>query len=169
MVSHCDMTNYTLLFWQHIIRPHAITWTIIEYTTQRPIGWAVLRSSIHDASTAEVSIFLRRARRSERGTECIHHINPLLFEHLGYRTHEFRAGTLKECTGPSGGQLGMSLIGVLSRQLKDVPRSKESDLYVLTKEQWPAVMAAVRALLDATKAGNSTRMPGLAGHYALLK
>lgn len=41
--------------------------------------------------------------------------------------------------------MGYTLIGVLSRQLQDEARTKESDLYVLTRRQWSHVYAAVKA------------------------
>ena len=127
------------------------TWTVVDKATLRMLGWATLTASSADPQVAECALFLPRLPRSERGTECIHYIGAVVFEELDFQRLEFRAGTLAESWGPGGGWQGITIIGVLSRQLLDKDRSQESDLYVMTKEQWPAVKAAVKAWLEMKK------------------
>ncbi|KAK5168384.1 uncharacterized protein LTR77_006954 [Saxophila tyrrhenica] len=168
----CNSSNDLrfILEYRHI-RPQSLTWTIVDKPTREPIGWWVMRTNTDDASTTQAASFLRRRERVERGTECVHYMNPFVFDQLGYRKFEIRAGTQQECSGPTGGLQAMTLVGILSRQLQDLSRSQHSDLYVLTREQWPALSEAVQAWLDAKmvcKTQQSTET-SFATHYDLLK
>ena len=139
------------------------TRAIINKSTSEVLGWLIVRSQDpqNATTTAEAAIFLPRALRSERGTESMYYISRVLFGQLGYEKLEFRAGTLTEAWGPGGGQLGRSLIGVLSRQMLDRSRSIESDLYVSTKANWLAVSLAVGAWLDSKVSTNADRALGM--------
>lgn len=137
------------------------TLTILDKPTSRVLGWTELhttsanpdRTFDSDPGTVHAALFLPRPSRSERGTETIHHLGRLIFNELEYATLAFRAGKLDESCGPRGGPMGITLIGVLSRQLRDDRRSGVSDLHVLPRARWPDVYAAVRAWLDSREGG----------------
>ena len=129
--------------------PESAAWTIIDKHSRKAAGWAVLQPSPEDSSSIDCALFLPRLSRSEVGSEAIHCLSCLIFNDLEFEKLEFRAGKLNESSGPQGGPLGITLIGVLSRQLRDDARSINSDLYVLPRQKWPHVYAAVKAWMDA--------------------
>ena len=151
----------------------SMTLTILDKRNDKAIGWTVLQT-VADPSTTTVhcALFLPRLSRSERGTETIHYLGRLLFDspHTNTTTLSFRAGTLSESTGPRGGPMGMSLIGILSRQLRvDGDSSGEKgDLYVLRRKEWPFVREAVAAWLDAREGRAVGGVMGGLGNVGLL-
>ncbi|KAK3073194.1 hypothetical protein LTR53_005433 [Teratosphaeriaceae sp. CCFEE 6253] len=124
-------------------------WSIMDDWGHGVIGWATLTTASAAPDLARCVLFLARLSRSERGTECIHFLGAILFEELDFQRLDFRAGTLVESRGPGGGWQGITIIGVLSRQLLDKDRSQESDVYTMSREQWPAIKSAVRAWLES--------------------
>lgn len=129
--------------------PDSLTLTILDKPTRRSLGWAVLRPAPDEPGVVHESHFLQRASCGERGTEAIHCLARLVFNELEFERLEWRVGKRDPQPGSRGGPTGYTLVDVLTRQLRDAARSRESDLYVLTRRQWPCVYAAFKAWLDS--------------------
>lgn len=122
------------------------TWTIWSQAAQTTRGWILLQPAAHDATIAEITMFLPLSTRWETCIECAHYLNFVLFENMGYEKLEYRMA----CFEDGAGMFGNSIVGALSRHLRDAARSDAgSDLFCLNKAQWATTSAAVRAWLDA--------------------
>ena len=123
-----------------------VTWTVGDIATNTVLGWAILTTTSAAPRLAECALFLPRLQRSERGSECIFYLHLIVFDEMELERLEFRTGALEDSEG-----LGITIIGVLQRQLLDKSRSQDSNLYVITRDQWPVIKKAVMAWLEMKK------------------
>lgn len=128
--------------------PDGAAWTVLDKTAREILGWAAVQPRAEDSTTVECAIFLLQLPRSEQRMDAWFYFSVLLFNDLEFETVEVRAGKLDASSNLSRAG-GITLIGVLARQLRDEGRSIDSDIYVLRRAKWPNVYAAVKAWLDA--------------------
>ncbi|KAK3062105.1 hypothetical protein LTR53_019513, partial [Teratosphaeriaceae sp. CCFEE 6253] len=119
------------------------SYAIVVNETSEPIGWTLMHSFTSAPKSMEAALFLRKHRRSETVFEAMSLIMTVLFEELEYDEAYFRRGLRVEDSVKASEILGSTLIGILRRQMLVKERSRDTDLYRMTRASWPSAKAAV--------------------------
>ncbi|PRY59270.1 RimJ/RimL family protein N-acetyltransferase [Knoellia remsis] len=86
-------------------------------------------------------------RRTRAATEAIHLLMRHAFD-LGYRRFEWKCDSLNEPSQQAARRLGFTYEGRFRNHMVTQGRSRDTDWFSVTSEEWPAVRAAHEAWLD---------------------
>ncbi|KAK5687035.1 hypothetical protein LTS10_001172 [Elasticomyces elasticus] len=105
-----------------------------------------MHSFIATPKSVECALFLPEHQRTEHVFEAMSTIHQVLFEELGYDQSYFRRGALGKDAKRVGELLGTSFPGILRRQML-VEDGASTNLYSMTREQWPSATLAAEGWL----------------------
>ena len=142
-VECVDLESFTRIIWQGWREDDYIPFVTISRASRQPLNWPVLHSNnFAVGGSIKCARFLEDMLRTEQQLEAAYLVMGYIFAELQCDVVSVRQGTL-ESRNPMLRQ--STLLGSFRRSLFVPEQSQISDLYVLTKEQWPAVKAAAEA------------------------
>jgi RimJ/RimL family protein N-acetyltransferase len=117
--------------------------------TPQPAGILCLISTVADSGTTEIGAvtFGPSLQRTPAATEAVHLAAAHVFE-LGYRRLEWKCDTLNEPSRRAALRLGFLHEGMFRNAVVYKGRTRDTDWFSITDEEWPAVAEAHRRWLD---------------------
>ncbi|EMC96742.1 hypothetical protein BAUCODRAFT_488180 [Baudoinia panamericana UAMH 10762] len=152
----------------HSQNPSAIgkAYAVVPHIGGPAIGWIVVRYLESTLQAPFCAVFVSDEHRHDRIAEVFFMMCEYALEQLRHDNIQFRTGGWhQDPTRKSAGDYGMSMTGVLKRQMLIRKGSQVLDLYEVTKTQWPSIKESTEAwwaasVMDANPASEVKKEQG---------
>jgi RimJ/RimL family protein N-acetyltransferase len=149
-----DREDFRTAFKQGLEIPNSYIYTIINNTTQTPVGSIALINVKLENRTIEVGyvLFSRLLQRTIAATEVQYLLASLVFDTLGFRRYEWKCDNLNEPSKRAAVRLGFQFEGVFWQHMIIKGRNRDTAWFSMLDKDWPVRRVAFEKWLDE---GNS--------------
>ena len=127
-----------------------LTWAVVPTTTGEAAGMSSLYRVEPQHGQAEVAavVYARSLQRTPGATEATYLLMRYAFDGLGYRRFEWKCDALNEPSRQAALRLGFTYEGRFRNHMVTQGRSRDTDWFSVTSEEWPAVKLALQTWLQ---------------------
>jgi RimJ/RimL family protein N-acetyltransferase len=130
--------------------PNSNVYTIMNNTSQKPIGTIALTDINLDNRTIQVGwiIFSKQMQRTIAATEVMYLLASLVFDTLGYRRFEWKCDNLNKPSNNAAQRFGFKFEGVFRQHMIIKGRNRDTAWFAMLDGEWPAIKRGYERWLD---------------------
>lgn len=133
-----------------IALPLTMTYAVRRHSDDRHLGMCSLMRTDAANGVTEIGaiLFAPDLQRTPASTEVTHLIARYVFDELGYRRLEWKCDSLNEPSRRAAARLGFTYEGRFRDHMVVRGRTRDTDWFAMTAQDWPAIRAAHERWLD---------------------
>lgn len=130
--------------------PLTMTYAVRRHSDDRHLGMCSLMRTDAANGVTEIGaiLFAPDLQRTPASTEVTHLIARYVFDELGYRRLEWKCDSLNEPSRRAAARLGFTYEGRFRDHMVVRGRTRDTDWFAMTAQDWPAIRAAHERWLD---------------------
>jgi RimJ/RimL family protein N-acetyltransferase len=124
--------------------------SIIDLSTQRPVGWASYLRIDPDMGSIEVGhvAYSPALQRTAAGTEAMYLMMRRAFDELRYRRYEWKCGSLNAPSWNAAERLGFRYEGIFRQVWVRYGPNQDNAWFSILDSEWPGIRRALESWLE---------------------